>query len=138
MLARRIAFPDFLDRGGAWWAGGYGCEVAWDAAMLIDLAVLNEAMSSPARKTTKEIAGLFTRSLRRFAADFIISSDRRNAVALRDAVRLWGRQQYHSPKDVLPTVLHKNGNKNHLHTSMAASVCHHRTSEQPNGPWRRR
>jgi hypothetical protein len=57
MLARRIAFPDFLDRGGAWWAGGYGCEVAWDAAMLIDLAVLNEAMSSPARKNNKGDSG---------------------------------------------------------------------------------
>ncbi len=65
----------FLSGGGAIWAGGYSCSVDWDAAMLIDIAVLQTVMSRGAITTTEGALRAFVDAFQRFDPGWIIGGD---------------------------------------------------------------
>lgn len=91
----------FLDGGGAIWAGGYSCSVDWDAAMLIDIAVLQTIMSSGPITTTASTLRSFVAALERFDPAWAIGSDANDEDApLGDSVELMARNKGGSAEDL--------------------------------------
>lgn len=88
-IADSAGVVEFLLRGGAIWAGGYTGEVSWDSAMLIDLAVMNEVMSSGLVNTKADAVKLMARALSTFNSEWKV--DRDESVCLRDSIRLLAR-----------------------------------------------
>jgi hypothetical protein len=105
------ALISFLVQGGAIWAGGYKGVVSWDAAMLIDIAIVNEVMSSGWVTTKIGAVKLLARALSTFNPDWIVSEHEGYTVSLRDAIGLVARdgRQGSRAADVTPDLLHELG-----------------------------
>jgi hypothetical protein len=107
------ALGEFLVGGGATWAGGYCCGVNWDASMLIDLAVLQEAMATNrAIDSRTATVSMLAKALARFDPDFEIGVDVSNEpISLRDALRVVARDRVQGsrPRDVSDDLLTKLG-----------------------------
>jgi hypothetical protein len=101
----------FLIEGGAVWAGGYSCEISWESAMLIDLAIINTVMSSQPATSKEEAVALFAQALCSFDPDWQMGSRDGVAVRLRDAIRLEARTQVQGSRaeDVTEQLLEKLG-----------------------------
>lgn len=94
------ALDAFLVGGRATWAGGYCCEVNWAASMLIDLAVLQEAMATDrAIESRTATVSMLAKALARFNPDFEIGDE---PISLRDALRVVARDRVQGsrPRDV--------------------------------------
>lgn len=87
------ALREFLVRGGAIWAGGYTCEVPWQSAMLIDVAVMNVVMSSGPADSKATVVGLIAKALRPFDPNWKIGKRDGEEVVLRDAIHLEARDE---------------------------------------------
>lgn len=89
------ALDEFLVSGGATWAGGYCCGVSWDASMLIDVAVLQEAMATDRSiESRTATVNMLAKALTRFAPNFEVGVDEHDEpVSLRDALRVVARDR---------------------------------------------
>jgi hypothetical protein len=88
------AITKFLSESGAVWAGGYSCAVDWHPSMLIDLAVLQELLSSGSIKTRKAFVTVVGRALRAFHPRWSIGeSSRGDRIELSRALRLFARDK---------------------------------------------
>ena len=96
----------FAEHGGALWAGGYTTSVDWDSCMLIDLAILNEAMRTSRPKSRKDVLSLFKDALLRFDGEFCVGEDDDGEhVELERSLCIWGRDQGRPPQDLTEDVL---------------------------------
>jgi hypothetical protein len=106
------ALEHFLNAGGAVWAGGYGCGVSWDAALLLDLAVLQQFLRSGAIRSRTRVVRLLRKAFQSFDPEWIVGDDvSGNAVRLRRALRVVARDRIQGgrPRDVsaeVRTALH--------------------------------
>lgn len=87
------ALREFLIGGGAVWAGGYTCEIPWESAMLIDLAVMNTVMSLGYADSKLTAVGLIAKALRAFDPNWKIGKRNGKEVLLRDAIHLEARDE---------------------------------------------
>lgn len=85
------ALFSFLLQGGAIWAGGYTGVVSWDAAMLIDIAIVNEVMSSGWVTTKTGAVKLLARALSSFNPDWIVGKNEGYTFSLREVISLVAR-----------------------------------------------
>ena len=101
---------DFLLEGGAVWAGGYKTAIEWEAAMLVDLAIVNEVMSSPPATSKSEAVNLFAKALRSFDPEWeVFRHDDGRRILLREAIHLDARDQKSGPSadNVTPQLFDK-------------------------------
>jgi hypothetical protein len=100
---------EFLLNGRAVWAAGYTCELSWESAMLIDLAVMNVVMS-PGHVDSKATAvGLIAKALRAFDPNWKVGKRNGEDVSLRDAIHLEARDEVQGSRaqDVTEQLLEK-------------------------------
>lgn len=97
---------EFLRASGAIWAGGYTCGIYWRPAMLIDLAILNMALSSAAANGKAKTVNMFANALCSFNPNWEFGWDTtEKPVSLRDAIRLEARDEGRGSKAEDVTVL---------------------------------
>jgi len=101
----------FLTDGGAIWAGGYTCAIPWEAAMLIDFAVMNTVMSTRSVSSKDQAIELFAQALCSFDPDWQVGRIEGKPVRLRHAIRLEARTQVQGSRveDVTGQLLRKLG-----------------------------
>jgi hypothetical protein len=104
------ALPDLLQGGGPSWAGGYASSVSWDAATLIDLAILQEVLATSRPTTKKTAVRLMFKALSPFAPHWEIGYDGVE-VLLRDGFRVVARNLTKGPtaEDVTDSIRDKLG-----------------------------
>lgn len=100
---------EFLRGGGAVWAGGYTCDIGWERAMLTDLAILNEVLSSDPATSKEEAIDLFARALCSFNPSWNFGWRGNEEVYLRNAIRLEARTEVQGSRaeDVTDMLLKK-------------------------------
>lgn len=105
------ALTSFLLQGGAIWAGGYTGVVSWDAAMLIDVAIVNEVMSSGWVTTKTGAVKLMARALSTFNPDWIVGKNEGYTFRLRKVIGLVARdgRQGSRASDVTADLLQELG-----------------------------
>ncbi len=99
------ALSSFLDRSGAVLAGGYLCEVNWDASLLLDLSVLQELLRSRPITSRRQAVAVLRRAFEGFAPNWAVGGDARDDdVFLRKTLRVVARTKVRGagsrPKDV--------------------------------------
>lgn len=94
-IGKSDALAEFVRNGGASWAGGYTCYVDWRAAFLIDLAILQAALTHPLADTKEAVVSVFRSALGAFNPEWMIDSEER--VTLRDGFRIVGRNLTQGP-----------------------------------------
>jgi hypothetical protein len=93
-LGRSKSLPAFLTAGGAVWTGGYICSVDWDAGLLLDVAVLQEVLSSGQISTKEGVLRILRRAFTGFRCSWCVGEDsRKKAVILADSIRVIARDR---------------------------------------------
>jgi hypothetical protein len=116
------ALPDILKGGGPSWAGGYTNNVSWDAAPLLDLAILQCVLANARPKDKKTAVRLMSKALQSFAPLWNIGYDGVD-VPLREGFRVVARNLTNGPtaEDVTDSIRDKLGWAESRNVSRCAS-----------------
>jgi hypothetical protein len=100
---------EFLLKGRAIWAAGYTCEIPWESAMLIDMAVMNAVMSSDHVSSKSAAVGVIAKALRIFSPNWKVGKRNGEDISLCNAFHLEARDEVQGSRaqDVTEQLLEK-------------------------------